>query len=236
MSPIAKITHSFFSIIEGKKGFLFALFILLLIILIINLLLIFLMEKENIKLKIHEDEKKFIENNYQNNEKQNHLMFFYRKHKIKILRIMFAPIIMYISWVILNKIIILHGSLNKISFLWLDNIFQRDIYSLINLYGLLPFSLPKIITNFISTNILSVIVTFLYYINNSLQSNYMNTENPMKSLLPNDFLFSSITNIFLPLTVTRNLNSCFLICIICILIINNIFRLVVSKYFEKKYI
>lgn len=237
MSPIAKLTHRFFYSIEKEKGFVFALLMLVLIIILLNCLLIFLMEKENIKLKIHRDEKKFIENNYQNNDKQNHLTFFYRKHNIKILRIVAFPIIMYITWVILNKIINLHFSLNKISFLWLDNIFQKDAYSLINLYGLLPFSIPTIITKHISTDILAVMLAFVYYVNNSLQGNYMKTDNnPLSSLLPNDFLFSIISNIFLPLVIARNLTSCFLISIIIILIVNNLFRIIIEKYFEKKYL
>ena len=118
----------------------------------------------------------------------------------------------------------------------IDNIFKKEQYSIINLYGLLPFNPPTMITNFISTNILSITLTFLYYINNSLQGKYMSNDSPMKGMFSNDLLFFIITNIFLPLTVTRNLTSCFLISIIIILTINNLFRLALEKYFEKKYI
>lgn len=237
MKPLTKITHMFFTTLENKKGFVFALLILILIILFINLILIFFMEKENIKLKIHKDEKKFIENNYQNNDKQNHLNFFYKKHNIKILRLISFPIIIYITWVLLNKIINLHFYLHKISFLWLENVFERDKYSLVNLYGLMGFIPTKIIlliNKYIATDILSITATGLYYFNRNLESNYTKVENTI-SLFPNDWLFNLIQNIILPLVITRGLTSCFLLVIIFILIINNLFRISMEKYFEKKY-
>ena len=233
--PITKLVHNFFLNLEQKNGFLMALIILVLIIILINVLFIFFMEKENIKLKMYQDEKKFIENNYKGTDKQNQLNFFYKKHKIKILRIMFFPILMYISWVVLNKIIKLHFPLDKMSFLWIENIFNKDQYSLINLYGLLPFNVPKMISNFISTDILSFVFVFIYYINNQLQGEYTKGDNPMKGLLPNDGLFTFIQNVFIPLLITRDIPSCMVICIIIILTINNIIRIMIGKYFEKKY-
>jgi hypothetical protein len=217
-----------------KKPIL-ALFLITLIILLLNFLCIFFIEKEQVKFKIHKDEKNFIENNYKEDQ-QKHLMYFYQKHNIKIMRITYLNILIAISWAILNKTMGLCFSLKGHKFLYIQDLMMQDPYSILNLYGLLKFKIPLLITKNISTDILSLTAIYLYT-NNNKNNNLLNSSSNNNSSFNNVSFDNNnvfkIIQLFLLGSLSKSLSSGFLICLIFILLASNLFKFFIQKYFNK---
>jgi hypothetical protein len=214
------------------KNPLLGLFTIILIILFINCFFIFLIEKEKIKLKIHKDEKNFIENNYKEDQ-QNHLKYFYQKYNIKIGRLFYLSILTTISWALLNKTISLCFCFKDLGFLHIKDLMSPDPYSILNLYGLLKINIPAFISNNISTDILSLVAIFIYNNNNRINSNTFNSSEKNINF-DNNSIFKTI-QLFLLVTFAKTLSSAFIISLIFILIMSNIFQKITENYFLKKY-
>ena len=196
--------------------------------LIINLLLTFYIEKEQFKLFLHNDELKFIENNYKHNEKQQHLNFFYNKYNIHPLKIIFFfTIFTLITWVILYYTINLYSvSHQNIKFLWLTNLMGKDEYSIINLYNLLPFSINATLQSKLPTDVISIVLVYLLHLNTKKQDS-----GSMDNVF---FVFFQKIQILFQLIFFKDVNNCYCLILTIIIGITLLFKMFLKNYFQKQ--
>lgn len=223
--PLSKVL-SFF--VNKTNSGIFSLFLLALIIIISNFGLLIMFAKEKAKLFIHNDEKKFIEDNNKDDRDSN-LAFFYRKYNIKIFQVLLVPIIISFTWFCLHRAISLSFVLKGKGFFWITDLSVKDPNSILNLYGLLNFNINVIpFSNRIATDVLSIIGSVCFFIH----SNSMMAQQGGQKSNP---LLLKIIHIFFVLNMSNNLSSGFILSFIIIFIANFFISKTLQSYFIRKY-
>lgn len=228
LAPIAAALHYIFNrLIDHTNSVMIAIILIALLVILINTLFIYISEKEKYKMELHNEEKQLLEKKYTGRDLQTHTVLFYKRHDIKMVRMLIATILSSLWLFPLNKAFSLTFALKDTHFLWLKDLSLQDGYSVLNLYDLIKFNPNNIpFISYMAFDVLSILAASLMIViaGKAMSSQQGGTHQPMLMKIIHYVFFSMLC---------KSLSSGFMICFILISLGNFAVSQFIKKLFEK---